>query len=86
MDESKDLNEIQLIYAEQVKQLYKHTLIGVAATLVNSLILTFILWKVIPHVVLTIWFAACVLVSFFRYMLSLRFWRSSQTPAESCRQ
>jgi two-component system, cell cycle sensor histidine kinase and response regulator CckA len=86
VDESKDLNEIHLLYEEQVKQLYKHTLIGVAATLLNSLILTYILWNVIPHVALTIWFAACLSVSFFRYLISRRFWRSSQTPTEYSRQ
>jgi PAS domain S-box-containing protein len=82
MNESKDLNEIQRLYAEQIKQLYKHTPIGVAATFVNSFILTLILWKVIPHTALTIWFAACVSIAFFRYLLFLKFNRSSQTPAE----
>ncbi len=83
MNESKDLNKIQRLYAEQVKQLYKHTPIGVAATFVNSFILTLILWKVIPHTALTIWFAACVSVAIFRYLLFFKFNRSSQTPAES---
>ena len=86
MDKSEDLNEIRLLYAEQVKQLYKHTPIGIAATVVNSLFLTFILWEVIPHLHLTLWFAACVMVSIFRGLLFLRFWRSSQTPTESRRQ
>jgi PAS domain S-box-containing protein len=83
LNKSKDLNEIQRLYAEQVKQLYKHTPIGVAATFINSFILTLILWKVIPHAALTIWFAACVSAAFFRYLLFFKFNRSSQTPAES---
>ncbi len=80
MHESKDSHETQRLYAEQVKQLYRHTPIGVAATFVNSVILIFILWKVIPHVALTLWFAASISVAFFRYLLLLRFRRSSQTP------
>ncbi|PKN29650.1 MAG: hypothetical protein CVU64_07180 [Deltaproteobacteria bacterium HGW-Deltaproteobacteria-21] len=75
----------RLIYGEQVKQLYKHMPIGVAATLVNSLIVTFVLWKVTPHVNLTIWLTACVLVSIFRCLLYLAYRRSSQEPAESGR-
>jgi len=85
MDKSKDFSESQLLQAEQVKQLYKHTPIGVTGTLVNSLILTLILWKISPHFTLTLWFAACVLVSFFRCLLYLRFRRSPQTPKESAK-
>ena len=86
MDRSKDLSDIKLLYAEQVKQLYRHTPIGIIATLVNSLILTFMLWEVISHAALIIWFAACVSVAFFRYLLFLKFWRFSLKPTETSRQ
>jgi len=86
MDRSKDLNDMKLLYAEQVKQLYRHTPIGLIATLVNSLILTFVLWKVISPAALIIWFAACVSVALFRYLLFLKFSRSSPKPTETSRQ
>jgi len=86
MDRSKDLNDMKLLYAEQVKQLYRHTPIGLIATLVNSLILTFVLWKVISPAALIIWFAACVSVALFRYLLFLKFSRSSPKSTETSRQ
>ena len=81
-NESQALNEIQRLYAVQVKQLYKHTPIGIIATLINSLILVFLLWKVIPHSVLITWFTAIFTISFLRCLLFFKFRRSSQTPAE----
>ena len=86
MDRSKDLNDTRLLYAEQVKQLYRHTPIGLIATLVNSLILTFMLWKVISPAALIVWFGACVSVALFRYLLFLKFSRSSPKPTETSRQ
>jgi PAS domain S-box-containing protein len=86
INQSINFNGIQRLHAEQVRQLYKHTPIGVVATLVNSLILTFILWKVIPSLILTTWFAVSVLVAFFRYLLFLKFWRSAQTQTEFRKQ
>ena len=86
MDRSKDLSDIKLLYAEQVKQLYRHTPIGIIATLVNSLILTFMLWEVVSHAAIIIWFAACVSVAFFRYLLFLKFWHFSLKPTETSRQ
>ena len=77
-NESQDLNVIQRIYAEQVAELYKHIPIGMVAPLVNSLILTFILWEVISHSVLTAWFSAILAALFFRYLLYSKFERSSQ--------
>jgi two-component system, cell cycle sensor histidine kinase and response regulator CckA len=86
MDRSKDVNDMKLLYAEQVKQLYRHIPIGLIATLVNSLILTFMLWEVISPAALIIWFAACVSVVLFRYLLFLKFWGSSPKQTETSRQ
>jgi signal transduction histidine kinase len=84
-DESQVLNKNQRIYAKQIAQLYKHIPIGVVVTLVNSLILTFILWKVVSHSALIAWFLAILAVLFFRYLLFFKFERSSQTRAEVAR-
>jgi signal transduction histidine kinase/ActR/RegA family two-component response regulator len=81
-NESQALNGIHRIYALQVQQLYKHVHIGLIASLINSLILVFILWKLIPQPVLISWFSAILAISFFRFLLYFRFQRSSQAPSE----
>jgi len=80
LKESQNSNEIQQLYAMQVSQLYKHIPVGVVATFVNSLILMFILWEVVSHSTLIIWFSALTTISVFR-LLFLKFERSAQTFA-----
>jgi PAS domain S-box-containing protein len=69
-------------YAELVRQLYKHAPIGIAATLLNSLILTIVEWRVIPHSVLLSWFSTIAIVTFLRYSQVYRVHRSSAIPYE----
>ncbi len=80
-----DKPEYFYLHEQQVKQLQKHVLIGVAGTLINSLILTFVLWKVTSHVTLTVWLTASVLVSFLRLLMHLGL-RSLQEPSSFGRQ
>ena len=80
--ESRYLSEAQRIYAAQVKQLYQHIPIGIIGTLVNSIILVYVLWKVIDHSVLIIWLSAVVPVSLFRYLVLYAYRRSSTTSSE----
>jgi PAS domain S-box-containing protein len=78
-------NEKQRLYDRQVKQLYEQATIGIVATLVNAVILTFILFKVTSHSVLIGWLTAVVFVSFFRICLLYRYWHSSVLPSEGDR-
>lgn len=57
------------IYKEQVKHLYRLCSIGIAATLVNSFLLVFILRNVVSHTVLINWLSAIVLIALFQYIL-----------------
>jgi signal transduction histidine kinase len=85
MNESQASNEIQRLYAEQVRQIYKHAPIGIIANLVNSFILSFILWKVIPHSILIIWFSVIISISLLRYLLCFKYGHSSQARDDAGR-
>jgi len=86
MNKSHDLNKTQLLHTEQIRQIYKRTPIGIIASLLNSFILIIILWKVVSHSILILWFAAVISTSFFRYLLFLKFCHSSQTLFETGNQ
>ncbi|MCD6297693.1 MAG: PAS domain S-box protein, partial [Deltaproteobacteria bacterium] len=79
-NEQRDSKEIERVYSEQVKLLYANAPAGMIANLVNSAILTFILWNVISHTVLIKWFSCNFLVTLFRYILVYRY---KCTPPES---
>jgi PAS domain S-box-containing protein len=69
------IEEQDRLYAELVRQLYKHAPIGIAATLLNSAILVAVQWKVISHSVLLLWFATITITTLVRYSLIYRFQR-----------
>ena len=54
---------------EQVKHLYRLCSIGIAATLVNSFLLVFILRHVTSRTVLINWLSAMLLIALFQYIL-----------------
>ena len=57
------------LFSDQVQKQYEHTIFGTAATLVNSLILAFILRTHVDSLSLLIWLAAVGLVSASRLVL-----------------
>jgi PAS domain S-box-containing protein len=69
------IEEQDRLYAELVRQLYKHAPIGIAATLLNSAILVAVQWKMISHSVLLLWFATIAITTLVRYGLIYRFQR-----------
>ena len=73
----------EMLYAEQVKLLYKNASIAIVATAVNSSILTLILWNVISHRVLILWFFCNFLIALPCYMLVRRYNHTSIIPAEA---
>jgi PAS domain S-box-containing protein len=70
------------LYAELVRQLHKHAPIGIAATLLNSLILVFVLRGVIAHTVLLTWLATITIATVLRYAQLRRFHRLATTSGE----
>ncbi len=73
---SKNTNKTGL-YAEQVNILYGNVSVSMIATIVNSAILTFILWNVVSHTVLIIWLLSNFLITFIRYISLYKYKRSS---------
>lgn len=63
----------QRIFAEQVAQLYRNATLGHAATLVNSLILVYVLWPVSTQAALLSWLALLWGVTAVRYLGLRRF-------------
>ena len=57
------------IYLDQIQKLSGHTIFGITATLINSLVLFLILWNVAPKTSVVIWFILLVSVSSVRYFL-----------------
>ena len=70
------------LYAEQVKLLYAQASVSMIATLANSTILTFILWKVISHTILLAWFSCNLLITLIRYLLVYRYRCTSSKSLE----
>jgi PAS domain S-box-containing protein len=67
------------IYLDQIQKLSGHTILGISATLINSLVLSLILWNVAPKTSVVIWFILLVSVSSVRYFLQKSY--SKLTPA-----
>ena len=57
------------IYLDQIQKLLGHTIFGISATLINSLILSLILWNVAPRMYVVTWFIVLVSVSLVRLFL-----------------
>ena len=66
------------IYLDQIQKLLGHTIFGISATLINSLILSLILWNVAPRNSVVIWFIVLVVVSLVRFFLQKSY--SKVTP------
>jgi len=66
------------IYLDQIQKLSGHTILGISATLINSLILSLILWNVAPRMHVVIWFIVLVLISLVRLFLQKSY--SKVTP------
>jgi len=68
-DSPQARDERRQLYAGQVELLYAQAPVGLIATLVNSIILTFVLWEVVSQEVLMIWLTCLLLVTSARYVL-----------------
>lgn len=70
------------LFADQVHKQYEHTGFGTAATLINGMILVFVLRGHVPIINLLIWLAGAGLVSASRLVLH-RFYRQSPTKSSN---
>lgn len=65
------------VLAEQTSQIFSDANKSIVATVVNSIILTVVLWQVIDHQVLMIWLVLLLIVSILRYILANNYKSSS---------
>ena len=77
--------ESDLLYVQQVEQLYSLAPVGIIASLVNGPILTYIQWNVISHGVLLAWLSALVLLNGLWSVLWYQFQKASRGPLDSHR-
>jgi PAS domain S-box-containing protein len=61
------------VYKGQIGYVYQHVPSNLIANLLNSAILVYIQWPVIPHPVLILWFVCIVLLSFLRMISAYLF-------------
>jgi PAS domain S-box-containing protein len=54
------------IHADQVKQLYDRAPLGMIATVINSVTLVYVFWKVVPHHILLIWLTCLFTITVVR--------------------
>ncbi len=78
-------HERDLLYAQQVEQLYALAPVGIIASLVNGSILTFIQWNVISHGMLLTWLSGLIALNGAWILLWYRFRNASRNPLDSHR-
>ncbi len=61
------------VHADQIRMVYKNAPLSLLTSLLNSIILVYLLWTAIDRTPLTIWLLATCLVSLFRFSLVFRF-------------
>ena len=67
------------IYLDQIQKFVGHTIFGISATLINSVILSLILWEVAPKTAVVIWFILLLCISLVRYFLQKRYLKISRS-------
>ncbi len=82
IDESDAANADAPLHAEQVRLLFRFSLVGYLATLLVIFILGAILWEDLAHPPLFVWFVATALIAIGRYLLYKSFIRNSPPTEE----
>ena len=68
-EEGRMADERSQVHADQVRQLYNHAPLGMAATVVNAAVLSFVLRNLVSPSVLFVWLAAILLITVLRVLL-----------------
>ncbi len=71
------------IHAEKVKIIYTTAPLNMVATLVNSWILAYILWREGSHALIAAWVVAILVLTFFRYRSVIRYRKTETRIAEA---
>ena len=61
------------LFYDQVQKLSEHTILGVAASLINSIILVIVLWEVVNRTHLLLWMLCVLLISIIRMNLQHKY-------------
>ncbi len=77
-----DKPERELLYAQQIEQLYALAPVGIIASLVNGSILTVIQWNVISHGVLLTWLSCLFVLNGTWILLWYQFSHASRNPQD----
>jgi len=80
-----EVKDRELLYAQQVEQLYSLAPVGIIASIVNGPVLIYIQWNVISHAVLLSWLFALVLLNGLLSVLWYQFRNASRRPMDSHR-
>src|SRR3979411_264776 len=70
------------LHAEQIRLLFRFSLVGYLATLLVIFILGAILWEDLSHPALFLWFVSTALVAIGRYLLYKAFFTRNPPPSE----
>lgn len=73
-----------ILRAETVDKLYRQASLGIAATVINSAVLSFIQWDVVPHGNIILWFSCLMAAAVYRSFTIRRF-RAAAGPAADMR-
>lgn len=73
----------ELIFAEQVKQLYRLAPLGMVATLVNALLVFFVMNDVLHHRLSILWLLVIALVTLLRGLLGFQYAKHQPEPAQA---
>ncbi|MDH4134364.1 MAG: hypothetical protein OEV31_06210, partial [Gammaproteobacteria bacterium] len=75
-----DTESGQKIFRQKLNGLYEGSIVGHLATLVNSLLLAFLLWNHAPHTLLISWVSALYGITLVRFVLLRRYRTASLQP------
>jgi signal transduction histidine kinase len=73
------------VYAEQVNLLFSSQPIGIAATILNSIIMITVFWHLIPHYFLISWGIVLLSISMLRTLISISYRNRENSVAEARR-
>ena len=81
---SMDQEDLEIL-AEQTSQIYAAVKLGIVAQIINSIILTIVLWPVIDHKVLLYWLTSILFISLIRSIIAYRYNIASPSLEETNR-
>jgi PAS domain S-box-containing protein len=84
-EEGRMTDERSQIHADQVRQLYDHAPLGIAATFVNAALLGYVLRNLVAHSVLFSWLACLLLVTLLRTIQLYQYRVARPTAADAHR-